>query len=403
MLLGLLVIWLLAGCGSSEVPRTPADDGNAPRRSEFPNLLDAQAAPACFLDTSVSFAFSDLGAWHGFLLPDPEQPRTLGGFGGPLLHSVYVWLGPSFIKLQLADAAGRPLEIKLSGELTFLPGMLSQRLDAGEVTAALDLVFADDRTALIRLRLVAPPGRSASVRVGWGGSVFAGVAALAVRPDGGVAATLRNDRYGGNAHVVFPAVANAEAVIGPSGLSWEAWCGGPLSLAAGQVWETCVAVPFYTTQAERQEREAALPALLAGAAQIFADNETRWNGYLARVLPRDNRWASEPRYRALAVKALVTLVDNWRSAAGDPKFNPENGYWRGMVWLDQAWFGVEALRRYGYEAEAEEMIRRLLERAEGALDPGGAFRENYNPLTGAGARAEHFSWTAGHFLMWFCE
>jgi len=81
--------------------------------------------------------------------------------------------------------------------------------------------------------------------------------------------------------------------------------------------------------------------------------------------------------------------------------NPEfsEGYWRGLVWIDQAWFGIEGLRRYGYEEDANELAQQLVDNLDGALVPGESLRENYHPLTGEGRNAEHFSWTAAHLLM----
>ena len=82
----------------------------------------------------------------------------------------------------------------------------------------------------------------------------------------------------------------------------------------------------------------------------------------------------------------------------NPAFDPENGYWRGPVWLDQVYFGVEGLKRYGYEKDASGMIKNLLSNAEGLLGQG-AIRENYHPLTGAGLNADHFSWSAAMIIL----
>jgi putative isomerase len=81
--------------------------------------------------------------------------------------------------------------------------------------------------------------------------------------------------------------------------------------------------------------------------------------------------------------------------------NPEfsDGYWRGLVWIDQAWFGIEGLRRYGYEEDAQALATQLIQNLEGAATPGVPLRENYHPLTGAGHNASHFSWTAAHLPM----
>jgi len=76
-----------------------------------------------------------------------------------------------------------------------------------------------------------------------------------------------------------------------------------------------------------------------------------------------------------------------------------DGYWRGLVWIDQVWFGIEGLRNYGYELDAQLLAHTLISHLEGATTPGEPLRENYNALTGVGNNAEHFSWTAAHLLM----
>ena len=85
-------------------------------------------------------------------------------------------------------------------------------------------------------------------------------------------------------------------------------------------------------------------------------------------------------------------------AADHPQFSPVKGYWRGPVWIDQAYFGVAALSNYGLRKEAERMRRRLLDNAEGLVGDAPIF-ENYDPLTGAGVQSPNFSWSAAHFLL----
>ena len=85
-------------------------------------------------------------------------------------------------------------------------------------------------------------------------------------------------------------------------------------------------------------------------------------------------------------------------AADDPNFDPARGYWRGPVWLDQAYFGLAGLRHYGFDADADALQSQLLDNAEG-LRGGAAIRENYHPLTGAGQNARHFSWSAASVLL----
>ena len=85
-------------------------------------------------------------------------------------------------------------------------------------------------------------------------------------------------------------------------------------------------------------------------------------------------------------------------AADHPKFDPLDGYWRGPVWLDQAYFAIEGLKSYGYHEEAQLLRQKLLEHASGLHDQS-PIRENYHPVTGEGLNAEHFSWSAAHLWL----
>lgn len=80
-------------------------------------------------------------------------------------------------------------------------------------------------------------------------------------------------------------------------------------------------------------------------------------------------------------------------------FDPLNGYWRGPVWLDQVWFGIDGLKKYGYKKEAIHLTHKLIMNCEGLIVPGEAIRENYHPLSGKGLNAAHFSWSAAHLIM----
>ena len=75
-------------------------------------------------------------------------------------------------------------------------------------------------------------------------------------------------------------------------------------------------------------------------------------------------------------------------AASARSFDPE-AYWRGTVWINVSWFLVQGLRRYGMTEDADRLVANTLE-----LVRTGGFREYFNPLTGEGLGAEHFSWTA---------
>lgn len=88
-------------------------------------------------------------------------------------------------------------------------------------------------------------------------------------------------------------------------------------------------------------------------------------------------------------------------AADNPKFTPK-GYWRGPIWLDQVYFGINGLRKYGYAEQADLFTRNVFDRLYG-LKKGAPVHENYNTHDGSLLKAPHFSWSSAHLLMLYRE
>lgn len=88
-------------------------------------------------------------------------------------------------------------------------------------------------------------------------------------------------------------------------------------------------------------------------------------------------------------------------AADNPKFMPA-GYWRGPIWLDQVYFGISGIRKYGYNKEADMFTRQVFTRLQG-LTEDAPIHENYDTHNGAPLKAPHFSWSAAHLLLLYIE
>lgn len=167
-------------------------------------------------------------------------------------------------------------------------------------------------------------------------------------------------------------------------------------------------------QAERYLQEA--EKLAARIREVFYDAET---GFFYDVRLEDKSrikvmgpegwlplWAgvaTEEQAAAVREKILDTTLFNTHVPfptlnASHPEFNPRKGYWRGPVWLDQAYFGLQGLRKYGYSQDAEALQQKLLRNSNGLLE-NAPLHENYHPVTGEKLNAAHFSWSAAHVLM----
>jgi putative isomerase len=109
--------------------------------------------------------------------------------------------------------------------------------------------------------------------------------------------------------------------------------------------------------------------------------------------------------QAKAVRAIMTNPDKFATplpfptlAADNPHFDPTGGYWRGPVWLDQAYFAISGLKAYGFEEDASRFEQQIYLRT-GAATKGVAIRENYSPTTGDGLNGRDFGWSAASLLM----
>ncbi|MFG3256861.1 trehalase family glycosidase [Streptomyces sp. NPDC048172] len=115
-----------------------------------------------------------------------------------------------------------------------------------------------------------------------------------------------------------------------------------------------------------------------------------WTGTASRDQAR------QARKLLVSPDEFATKVPFPTVAKSSPYFAPTK-YWRGPVWLDQAYYAAEGLRRYGYGRDARELMSRLIG-ATGVGSTTDPIRENYDPTTGKGLNAANFSWSAALLL-----
>ncbi|RJY18855.1 cell wall anchor protein [Parashewanella spongiae] len=116
-----------------------------------------------------------------------------------------------------------------------------------------------------------------------------------------------------------------------------------------------------------------------------------WAGVATKVQ------AQEVVKRHLSQSTFNSKIPFPTVSVDSPNFLPKR-YWRGPVWLDQAWFGLKGMQRYGYEDEAKALALQLVSNGEGMLG-NGVIRENYDPITGQGLHCNNFSWSASVLLL----
>ena len=128
---------------------------HAATADDYKNVINRTGAPGYMHDYDYDDhqrfnPFFDLGAWHGYLLPDSKA--TMGGFPGvALLTEEYInFMATHFDRLSVYQN-GQQVDFAL--EAYSIPGALIQKLSSKDVQVEMTLRFASSRTALLETKI----------------------------------------------------------------------------------------------------------------------------------------------------------------------------------------------------------------------------------------------------------
>ena len=76
----------------------------------------------------------------------------------------------------------------------------------------------------------------------------------------------------------------------------------------------------------------------------------------------------------------------------------KKGNWRGPVWMDQDYFGLIGMKKYGNDKEALQLTTKIFNEVQYP-----SLFENYHPILGTGLNTPHFSWTVAHLYLLYKE
>lgn len=319
--------------------------GEANLQAAYPDVLTLQGAPAAPTTMDVA-VFSDMGAWHGYTLP----AHFTGGFSGPFLMTQQngVWASPSLANLYLTNAAtGEPVILDTAAfDAVYLPGKLVQTYTNAGLDIKIELIFISSRSALVRVHL--SNKTDSKLLASWQGSSWLPGSQFKAAEDG---VRLDQKEHSTIVRVWAPDAGTAQATERKYKL--PAHQGKPIEKGA-RVQLLLAQSAVFSEQELAQERMAVATAF-KNPEDSFRRNTARWSGYVQDVLPS----AKNDSLSRLAVKALVTLTNNWRSAAGELKHAglfPSYAY-RGFhgFWSWDSWKHAVALVKFNPELAKDQM------------------------------------------------
>lgn len=256
------------------------------KRYEFNNILDIAYTPDTL--TRCRGWFTDAGSWMGFTLP--QKDHWVNGFCGPFSLDMNrrQWMAQSAVTVGYADQAN---VIFTPDSTCYFPGelYLSASSEKGKIIQHLN--FLDASTALLRIHSDA--GKELSLTASqWGKEIQVQTdqnTVIARHPSGEIVALTFTPDVS-----VKGTDNNYQAKIN------------------GSEHDTYVAISFYTGEKELSAGLQKAQLALSNPQEGLKANKERWEGYLTKILRKDMK----PEYDRIAVKAVVTLISNWRTHRG---------------------------------------------------------------------------------------
>lgn len=281
------IILLTAVVAGLTTACTPAGE-NIPtgKRYEFNNILDITYTPDTL--TRCGGWFTDAGSWMGFTLP--QKDHWVNGFCGPFSLDMNrrQWMAQSAVTVRYADQAN---VIFTPDSTCYFPGELYLSASSEEGKIIQRLIFLDASTALLRIHSDA--GKELSLTASqWGKEIQVQTdqnTVIARHPSGEIVALTFTPDVS-----VKGTDNNYQAKIN------------------GSEHDTYVAISFYTGEKELSAGLQKARLALSNPQEGLKANKERWEGYLTKILRKDMK----PEYDRIAVKAVVTLISNWRTHRG---------------------------------------------------------------------------------------
>lgn len=256
------------------------------KRYEFNNILDIAYTPDTL--TRCRGWFTDAGSWMGFTLP--QKDHWVNGFCGPFSLDMNrrQWMAQSAVTVGYADQAN---VIFTPDSTCYFPGELYLSASSEEGKIIQRLNFLDASTALLRIHSDA--GKELSLTASqWGKEIQVQTdqnTVIARHPSGEIVALTFTPDVS-----VKGTDNNYQAKIN------------------GSKHDTYVAISFYTGEKELSAGLQKAQLALSNPQEGLKANKERWEGYLTKILRKDMK----PEYDRIAVKAVVTLISNWRTHRG---------------------------------------------------------------------------------------
>ncbi len=271
-------------------------------RESYANLINYQFVPQSPKQKAVCMA--DLGAWHGLCIPTAQS--NIVGATGPYLLGEFSWAASHLNSIIVTNAeTNKNIEFDKRESASY-PGLLRVSAMNSELRVESNTLYVTHRSHINVVTISNTSNAAQSIIPQWEGKVFS---PFAMRSEGGgiIITTHKGElsiAFGKQLETSININADTAYTAALKPITIEP--GGEISIASAVTY-----LPYH----EVNEQEKLHVAKLLEEPKIgIEENTDRWNGYLTKVIRNDVKG-----YDHIPVKALQTLLTNWKTETGHLK------------------------------------------------------------------------------------
>lgn len=387
----IILLSILGACSACSSLNSKTQE-NVITRKEYNNILNIHGTPKEYTyfkpkketdksGTNYINSFVDLGAWHGYYQPEINNFELYGGFAGPyyIAEEYAANLSDCFNKISIENSLTKEKYSLAESKATFnyYPGKLEQKYILKDFTLKLDLVFASNRTALIKTEIINTSGKELNLNISWTGKMYnefqnwsdeenryksTKLNNSLIETENGIKVDFKNRRetwdYMIGEEAEFKITHSSKVDTKVSKDNYISKLNG-ITIPVNESYNHYTTETFTFTEDESIKENKKIKDILDAPETIFKSNEERWNMYLAKSIVNPNE-----KYNKIAVKSIETLTTNWRSSAGAIKHDgvtPSVSYkWFNGFWAWDSWKQVVATVHFNEEL-AKNNVRTLFD------------------------------------------
>ena len=249
--------------------------------SDFENIINIRLTPNG--NERLTGCFTDQGAWMGFTIPEAGKP--VGGFCGPFSINSRKWIAKTVIALK-----DRHDIYQVTGS-NYSPGKIVMTLQDGDSRVEEQLIFADSRTALLNLCTYGMDTLQLQ----------------ALEPGKGVKMVVEGR------HVVMHGLPEETIMLTfPVGTKLSTDGTNYMAVMTGNIKDATIAISMLLPGDRIPVQKLFAEQMTEQFEQAERAGRERWNGYINKILRQD----MPVEYNRVAVKAITTLISNWRVQRG---------------------------------------------------------------------------------------